>query len=328
MLVDTMRCNLEPDQCLPCGRKLHRDVRPKHSIYRIIPRRNYHRVGDPGLVSEQVLDAKEGRPCGLRKLLGLVGEEWATSALGRSELRDRLCSLAYQILRCFKKLTSGIFCQSGLIRVLCLRFPPCALEPDKDFPHIPGRLRPQALLSVVRLSFRHSTTLTSTRARVLPANMMQMDGGSPSSSSTDMPMMSMTFFTSPSTPLYSSAWTPGSTGSYAGTCVFVALLAALLRGLTALRAAREAAWRDADLRRRYVTVADKAPRAERMTAAAEPEAKRTTMVLLSENGVEEGVVVVVMVQGRDAGATRPWRITVDPVRAVLDTVIAGVGYLL
>ena len=50
----------------------------------------------------------------------------------------------------------------------------------------------------------------------------------------------------------------------------------------------------------------------------------TKRMTLSENGVEEDVFVV---QKRNMD-TRPWRITVDPIRAVVDTVIAGVGYLL
>lgn len=45
---------------------------------------------------------------------------------------------------------------------------------------------------------------------------------------------------------------------------------------------------------------------------------------LSENGVEENVMVV---KTRTMGV-RPWRLSVDPVRAVMDTIIAGVGWLL
>ena len=49
-------------------------------------------------------------------------------------------------------------------------------------------------------------------------------------------------------------------------------------------------------------------------------------LVVSENGVEENVVVV---KRKGAGeGLRPWRVSVDPVRAALDTVIAGVGYLL
>jgi hypothetical protein len=45
----------------------------------------------------------------------------------------------------------------------------------------------------------------------------------------------MTFFTSTSTPLYSSSWTPASTGQYAGTCIFLIAFAAIFRALLAVR---------------------------------------------------------------------------------------------
>ncbi len=76
---------------------------------------------------------------------------------------------------------------------------------------------------------------------------------------------------------------------------------------------------DAEFNRRYVTVAGKLPKAERLSV--DSDSKR---MILTENGVEEEVMVV---KKRSMGV-RPWRITVDPVRAVMDTVIAGVGYLL
>lgn len=47
-------------------------------------------------------------------------------------------------------------------------------------------------------------------------------------------------------------------------------------------------------------------------------------MILSENGVEEEVLVV---QKKNVVA-RPWRLSTDPVRAVIDTIIAGVSYLL
>ncbi|KAL6702817.1 hypothetical protein ACN47E_000903 [Coniothyrium glycines] len=47
--------------------------------------------------------------------------------------------------------------------------------------------------------------------------------------------MAMTFFTSMTTPLFSMAWTPKSTGQYAGTCIFLIGLAAIFRSLLALR---------------------------------------------------------------------------------------------
>lgn len=132
-------------------------------------------------------------------------------------------------------------------------------------------------------------------------------------------MMSMTFFTSYSTPIYSSMWTPANIGQYAGTCIFLILLATILRGLLAVKAWKETAWMDAEFNRRYVTVAGKGPKSERISVDSDKE-----RMVLSANGVEEEVFVV---KKRSMG-TRPWRFSVDPIRACLDTVIAGVGYLL
>jgi len=134
-----------------------------------------------------------------------------------------------------------------------------------------------------------------------------------------MSMMSMTFFTATSTPLYSTMWSPTSASGYAGTCIFLIILATIFRGLLAVKAWKETAWLDAEFNRRYVTVAGKLPKAERIES--DSESKR---MILTENGVEEEVMVV---KKRGMGV-RPWRITTDPVRALMDTVLAGVGYLL
>jgi hypothetical protein len=61
------------------------------------------------------------------------------------------------------------------------------------------------------------------------------------------------------------------------------------------------------------------PKAERI--ASDSDSKR---MILTENGVEEDVMVV---KKRSMGI-RPWRLTTDPLRAIMDTVIAGVAYLL
>jgi hypothetical protein len=132
-------------------------------------------------------------------------------------------------------------------------------------------------------------------------------------------MMSMTFFTSTTTDLYSTMWSPTSTGRYAGTCIFLIILAAIFRGLWAMKAWRESAWLDAEFNRRYVTVAGTLPKVERI--ALDSGSKRMT---LTENGVEEDVIVV----EKRSMSNRPWRITTDPVRAVIDTILAGIGYLL
>jgi len=136
---------------------------------------------------------------------------------------------------------------------------------------------------------------------------------------TSMSMMSMTFLASTMTPIYSAMWAPATVGQYAGTCIFLITLATIYRGLLALKVRKEIAWLDAEFNRRYVVVAGKLPKSERI--ASDSDSKR---MILTENGVEEDVMVV---RKRSLGI-RPWRITTDPIRAVMDTVIAGVAYLL
>ncbi|KAK0615787.1 Ctr copper transporter [Bombardia bombarda] len=137
-------------------------------------------------------------------------------------------------------------------------------------------------------------------------------------SSSSMSHMAI-FQTAMATPLYTTNWTPTSTGTYAATCIFCIALAAIFRGLLALKSVQETKWLDAELNRRYVVVNGKAPLAQ--TLSHDSLAKT---LVLSENGVEENVMVV----QRRTSRARPWRVTVDPIRAALDTVIAGVGYLL
>jgi len=153
-------------------------------------------------------------------------------------------------------------------------------------------------------------------------DMAGMDMGGAAASghgSGGMTMMMSVFQTERATPLFSTAWTPGTAGAYAGTVVFLVALAVLFRSLLALKSWRESRWLDAELRRRYVVVPGKLPLAER--ASRDSLAKHAT---LTENGVEENVVVV----AKNHTYVRPWRLSVDPLRAVVDTVIAGVGYLL
>ncbi|GAB0135329.1 hypothetical protein EsDP_00003671 [Epichloe bromicola] len=145
-----------------------------------------------------------------------------------------------------------------------------------------------------------------------------MDGSSGHEAMSSM-MMAMVFQTNKATPLYANSWTPRSAGAYAGTCIFLMVLAVAARLLLAARSIQEARWLDKDLRRRYVAAHGKIPLSEDM--ANDPRAKQMT---LSANGVEETVFVV----AREGCEVRPWRFSVDPLRAVLDTIIVGVGYLL
>lgn len=145
------------------------------------------------------------------------------------------------------------------------------------------------------------------------------DSSGSSSSSHESSIMTMVFQTETRTPLYANSWTPNNAGSYAGTCIFLAVLAIIARALVAFKAVQEARWLDREAARRYVAVNGKIPLSEQI--ASSPDARRMT---LSENGLEETVVVV----ERKRAAMRPWRFSVDPVRASLDTMIVGIGYLL
>ncbi|KAI9809296.1 MAG: hypothetical protein M1825_002587 [Sarcosagium campestre] len=148
---------------------------------------------------------------------------------------------------------------------------------------------------------------------------------SSSSSSTDMSqMMHSTFFTSTTTPLYSTAWTPGSTGSYAGSCFFLIVLAIVFRALFAFKHVLERRWLDQRLNRRYVVVAGRPTEAQRISEDADAEAESKATLLVSPNGVEEHVRVV----RRHARPVLPWSLRVDLPRAALLTVLIGIGYLL
>ncbi|CAG9975591.1 unnamed protein product [Clonostachys byssicola] len=69
-------------------------------------------------------------------------------------------------------------------------------------------------------------------------------GDSDESMMMSMADMTMTFFDSIKTPLFSNAWAPTTTGQYAGTCIFLIFLAGIFRVLIAFRPVLEASvWR-------------------------------------------------------------------------------------
>merc|ERR1712000_459176 len=90
-----------------------------------------------------------------------------------------------------------------------------------------------------------------------------------------------------------------STDGYAGTCIFLIVLGVILRSLAAVKSVLERRWIDAEL-------------------------NKSSKGILTENGVEKHVMVV----RRHLNGARPWRITVDGPRAAIDTLIAGVLYLI
>jgi solute carrier family 31 (copper transporter), member 1 len=133
-------------------------------------------------------------------------------------------------------------------------------------------------------------------------------------------VMEMIFFTSTMTPLYSSSWSPTNTGSYAATCIFLIALAAIFRGLGAIKHIAERGWLEAELHRRPIIV--KSPsESESEAILGDRETKSYTLVN------KKNLVPIGGQQQRNRKII-PWRLSVDVPRAILVTVIAGVGYLL
>ncbi|OQE18011.1 hypothetical protein PENSTE_c019G04345 [Penicillium steckii] len=150
-------------------------------------------------------------------------------------------------------------------------------------------------------------------------SMGSADGMQMSSSSGSM-SMSVIFSDSHATPLFSNAWTPSSSAAYAGTCIFLIILAIVDRGLLAFKAVMERRWRALHLSRRHIATTDK--NGESGCFESSPEPKATIMIC--DQGVEENARVVRTVDDSPI----PWRLSVDIPRAGLSLVILGVSYLL
>lgn len=141
-----------------------------------------------------------------------------------------------------------------------------------------------------------STTSSASLASSTSMDMSSMDMSS-DSSMMSMSSMMMTFFTATTTPLYAESWTPTNSGQYVGTCIFLIALAALFRGIVAIRTNFSA------LLLRWSW-------------------KRETSILRKDFESSGGKLRLVADRGR------PWNINEALARAGLDTVLAGVSYLL
>ncbi|CAI6334208.1 unnamed protein product [Periconia digitata] len=118
---------------------------------------------------------------------------------------------------------------------------------------------------------------------------MSMPTGHTSSGS--MEQMSMTFFISTTTPLFTMAWTPTSTGQYAGTCIFLIIFAAIFRALLAVR----------------INFYD----------------------ILASVKQRHGDDEIVLYSGDDKRARRrPWKANEAIILALVDVIIGGMSYLL
>ncbi|KAL5119020.1 hypothetical protein ACEQ8H_003149 [Pleosporales sp. CAS-2024a] len=151
-------------------------------------------------------------------------------------------------------------------------------------------------------------------------SMSGMNMGSSSSPATSSQTgMMAAFFTSTKTPLYSTAWTPSTAGQYAGTCIFLILLAIALRAIFTLKAFVEIKAVEGALKRRYVVVAGEKTISERAWSDSD-----SATGILTTNGVQEDVRIV----SAPVKHIQPWRFGVDLPRAILMTVATAVGYLL
>ena len=142
------------------------------------------------------------------------------------------------------------------------------------------------------------------------------DADSPTTMS--MSAMRMVLFSSTTTPLYSTSWTPSTRLQYAGTCIFLIVLAAIFRGLFAVRVLLKRKWQGVEKTRRYVIVG--AEGREKETRSSE-ESKTSIVSGKSDEGNTN-------VEKKYASGVRLWRTRQDLQHACLDVVIAGVGYLL
>jgi hypothetical protein len=148
--------------------------------------------------------------------------------------------------------------------------------------------------------------------------MESMEGMS-STSTMSSSMMSMTFFSATNTPLYAESWTPSSAGAYAGTCIFLIILAIILRAVFTVKSYLEAQAIESAMKRRYVVMDGE----RNMAAKIESDANSITGILTT-NGLAENVRIV----QAPTKYTQPWQFGVDLPRAALMTVAAAIGYLL
>ena len=132
--------------------------------------------------------------------------------------------------------------------------------------------------------------------------------------------MDMTFFGSQRTPLFSSNWSPSGTGSYAGTCVFLVILAIVNRLLFAGKVTLEKRWMHKEMKRRPIVVRGKSTGITYLTEGEEKD----TGTLISDGGVEAHVKVMTKYKK----GPYPWRLSVDFPRACYFTVLAATTYLL
>lgn len=155
---------------------------------------------------------------------------------------------------------------------------------------------------------------------------MDMDMGS-SSSSMSAHSMPMAFTNAHDTPLFSNQWTPSTTGAYAGTCIFLIVLAVISRMLASYRFVLESKWHDRHVNRRYLTVSGEPIGDQEKAAGPEGASDDDNNATLTMRGLREQVRVIRTPIQQGVHAV-PWKFDTDLPRACIFTVQHGVGYLL
>lgn len=125
--------------------------------------------------------------------------------------------------------------------------------------------------------------------------------------------MMMTFFTGKGTALFSSDWVPSSTGAYAGTCIFIIILAFISRLISITKHSMEKSWQRKTLDARSIIIAGRNGELERLNGKEKPGSDNTLQFQRTQALSRYAV---------------PFRLSVDVPRALMFTLQAGLGYLL
>ncbi|KAK7985581.1 hypothetical protein PG996_005183 [Apiospora saccharicola] len=151
---------------------------------------------------------------------------------------------------------------------------------------------------------------TATATGAMPSSTMDgmshSGGGAAMPMTMDMSQMAMVFFQSVTSPLFAKAWTPAGPGAYAGTCIFLIVLATLHRVLIAVRNLV------------FVTVP---PGHQKLDLTDEEEAAYRRRY--GGTGADS-----VLARIRRALHDNPFRMATETARAFSEVVIGGMGYLL
>ncbi|KAK9454397.1 Ctr copper transporter family-domain-containing protein [Dipodascopsis uninucleata] len=142
-----------------------------------------------------------------------------------------------------------------------------------------------------------------------------MDMSSSTADSMDMSSMDMLFHTSTTDSLFAAGWTPSSTGKYAGTCIFLIVLAVIYRFTHIIKHRSERYFTTRALDNRYrgsikATRSDAVDTIEKSVDSSEaccPDAATPTGFF---------------------SPYRPWCFSSDVPMALIQTLLSGISYLL